>query len=367
MSNIETIEDLLARFINNWKGSSFSLNDFYKWLESENLIECVNIHKAKGYLEFYNAINSLCVQARIEPVKSSTTNGVGDGKALKNKYRILKEKVKIESQEEVLRQLISYDRRIPSIKYYQNHLDEFIKDKLFIDIIYQFLGKENVTELSIHERSWQLFKDEKFIYNADNGTRGGKILNNLGLTYSDLKCYRTYEPFVYFRSDNFNKKDVKNILIVENRDTFWSLQKLIANKNNTLDVDLLVYGAGNKIPSSFQYLEQIDGLVEFKIFYFGDIDKEGLNIFVKLKREFGHYHSIMLHEVLYKSLLDTIVVADLKETKKEQQLMNDTWDVIKDSLSPEIFSRIEEVINLGYYVPQESLNYEIMLSLFGGS
>lgn len=53
--------------------------------------------------------------------------------------------------------------------------------------------------------------------------QGKELVKNLGLTYKDLFCFETFEPFFHI---GIAKDAFQNILIVENLDTFFSLKEL---------------------------------------------------------------------------------------------------------------------------------------------
>ena len=75
------------------------------------------------------------------------------------------------------------------------------------------------TPLSINERSLQIFGNEKFLASPDCK----KILNQYGLSMGLFNVYSTPEPFIYYTKHN----DSKNALIVENKDTWYTMRKIL--------------------------------------------------------------------------------------------------------------------------------------------
>ena len=69
------------------------------------------------------------------------------------------------------------------------------------------------------------------------------IIKKLGLTLQDLKCYETYEPFFYYENKEFSKG---KILIIENKDTFWTIQNVVKTTKYK-NIYLVIYGEGKKI------------------------------------------------------------------------------------------------------------------------
>ncbi|MCL0101390.1 DUF2220 domain-containing protein [Peptococcaceae bacterium] len=80
------------------------------------------------------------------------------------------------------------------------------------------------------------------------------------------------------------------MLIVENKDTFFSLKALFQegiNRWNGKSFSMLIYGEGRKILKSISFFEEIE---EYKglstsFYYFGDLDAEGISIWYELTEQ----------------------------------------------------------------------------------
>lgn len=362
------IEDSILEFIENHDKKDFEINKLYLWLKEKDRVLFDFIMTAEGRLQFAESISWLVAQVKIEPVKNSLTIPLFAGQSIKAKYRILALSDVVHEQEEALNLMKRYDRRIPNLKYYKNNPSVFIQDKTYIDIIYDFIGQlldnPDMTPLSVHERSWQLFQDEKFIKNSSSGASGARILSNLGLTYNDLNCYMTYEPFVFYKTKVFDVIDVRNILIIENKDTFWSFKKIMEDDANSLNMHLLIYGEGNKIVKSLQYLESVGGLTSDNIYYFGDIDREGINIFSKLQSEYSGIYTITPATSLYQWCLNDVSIEKLVATKKEQRLSEESVESFCAFFDESSSIKIKHILDEGKYIPQEAMNYMILENLF---
>ena len=57
---------------------------------------------------------------------------------------------------------------------------------------------------------------------------GQRLLKNVGLTVDDLNIYETAEPLAYY---SVSKETPQNILIIENKDTFYSLRKFLIERH----------------------------------------------------------------------------------------------------------------------------------------
>lgn len=94
---------------------------------------------------------------------------------------------------------------------------------------------------SLNERSFQIWQQEKFL-----AQEGQRLLKNVGLTLDDLNIYETAEPLAYY---SVSKETPQNILIIENKDTFYSLRKhMIEGHQQILGFPMktLIYAGGKK-------------------------------------------------------------------------------------------------------------------------
>ena len=134
----------------------------------------------------------------------------------------------------------------------------------------QYLKNKKKTlqfKVSVNERSFEIWGDEKFIKggnenrgkNKNEGRGQGKrILKNLGIELSDLNVYETPEPFVSYIYD---RTAPQNVLIIENKDTFYTVRKYMqeTGKNEILGEKFgtLIFGSGKKVIASFLSLIHI--------------------------------------------------------------------------------------------------------------
>ena len=139
-------------------------------------------------------------------------------------------------------------------------LNEYLKTK-----------RENLHwQISQNERSFEIWNREKFLLKEE----GKKVLKRCGLDVEKLNFYQTAEPLAYY---SHTRKTPKNMLILENKDTFYSMRRhLLEGKKSILGVTIgtLIYGAGKGIFKSFQDFEFcVEPYMKEKknqIFYFGD-------------------------------------------------------------------------------------------------
>ena len=179
-----------------------------------------------------------------------------------------------------------------SMEYYKKRIEQYRKDRDAILKLSEFLKNDSdklIRSESVNERSFEIWGDEKFI-KGGNGNRGknknegrgqGKrILKNLGIKLSDINVYETPEPFVSYI---FDRTVPQNVLIIENKDTFYTIRKYMQETGNNeilgKKFGTVIFGSGKKVVSSFRDFEFTAEkyLADSKnrFFYFGDMIMRG--------------------------------------------------------------------------------------------
>lgn len=331
-----------------------------------------------GYAAFAGIIITLCAEEALQPVKASGTNGRKP--VLYNRYRIVASGLEEESR---LRLLGMH----PVIKseVYRKYPQAYSEDQKYLLQLDAFLKNSHLREslreaISINERSFQIFQDEKFLLSQ----RGRIFLQRIGISLKDLSCYVTYEPFFYvdYRSipsgpsprDPNEDQDLNQVLpshetppksytalIVENKDTFYSIKRYWRADRRLLgdlEFDLLIYGEGRKIVASFAFVEEIQGLSteNLRVYYFGDLDPEGLDIFGALTAAFPLY-KIEPFIYCYEELVRLHGQAAPKRRDKEQKLHPEYEEKFLELFPPPVRAEIQALIHTKRYIPQEGLSY----------
>ena len=164
-----------------------------------------------------------------------------------------------------------------------------------------------------------------------------------------------------FFSKTINKS-TNSVLIIENKDTWFTIRKILLEENKTilgLDIGLLIYGEGKKVISSIEYLQDKDFsfLNEPLLYYWGDLDFEGINIFYSLVKKvdvklFANAYEVMLREVNdINNLME--MSDDQNETKDLEPFLASFTDCNK--------KKIKEILKSNKYIPQEIVNYRILM------
>lgn len=336
-------------------------NKIVKYINSYNRVtinemELRNLSYGLEYLDYYNAIINLIEDKRIVPVKSSGSNGMNP--PLHKRYTILKD-------EKSYQHLIDEIRLLDScfnIKAYLDQPSQYAEHREFIIQFDKFIktrSNDLEIEASINERSFQIFNLEKAIKHD----RTIKSILNLNTRLAQkLNFYNTPEPFFthYVSSEDKNLK-VLNILIIENKDTWYTLSKLLSlEKRNIFGIDfhILLYGEGKKIVRTSSSLTDFTNVIldgqECIYYYFGDLDYEGINIFNNLVQN-NKELDIRLMSSLYVEMIRLSKRINLPDTK-ELQRVNKMDDFLKQ-FNEENVKCIKMILQDRKYVPQEIISY----------
>ncbi|MBQ3422062.1 MAG: hypothetical protein IJH34_10420, partial [Romboutsia sp.] len=180
------------------------------------------------------------------------------------------------------------------------------------------------------------------------------------------------EPIAYYSVSN---KTPQNVLIIENKDTFYSIRKYIKTiSKNVLGVEIstVIYGAGNgRLPSINEIEEYTDEYISNlnnTFYYFGDIDYAGISIYESYReRNKGKIDWVPFKEG-YEYILDKVVsdintlddINSLPNTKDGQK--DNRKGIFMDFFSDNYKDKIDKVLSHRKYIPQEALNFNDLIS-----
>lgn len=322
-----------------------------------SLEELMGHHPDFTYGQQYEYIRKLIAAGKLKPVKSARTNGKSPALCLSywkvedadTSYRELEEELKFQ-----LEPLIS-------VEYYLAHLEEYQKDRTFVLMLNEYL-KENRELLkqpeSVNERSFEIWNREKFLTKE----QGGRILKRCRIDAAFFNMYGTAEPLAYYS----NTREIpQNMLVLENKDTFFSMRRFLLDGNTAIlgeEIGTLIYGGGKRVIKSFQDFElSVEPYMKSEkntIYYFGDLDYEGIGIYEGLKKQgLGNEEKriIVPFVAAYEKMLEKAKQADRLPKTKEQQNRNITGDFF-DYFSRGTKEQMLEILQKNQYIPQEILN-----------
>ena len=177
--------------------------------------------KEQEYQKQYEYIINLLEEKKIKPVKASRLNGKSP--ALYREYWLLEETKDYSNFIEELRYQIIPDI---SVDYYLRHLESYEADREWVLQLNKYLKERKETlqfKVSANERSFEIWGREKFLSKG----QGRRILKRCGLEMS-FNIYETTEPLAYYSR---TRNVPQNLLILENKDTFFSMRRRLLEGN----------------------------------------------------------------------------------------------------------------------------------------
>ncbi|MEK3793702.1 hypothetical protein MKX42_18370 [Paenibacillus sp. FSL R7-0204] len=248
-----------------------------------------------------------------------------------------------------------------NLDYYRNHPEFQTADTWkYIERIYEFLRTaEDRETITREERSLELFDQEKYLA----GPEGKQFLSRLGMNLELLRAEIVREDF---EAHLVPDRPILCILISENHSFYQSAKRLMVKGTAVcgLQPDMLIYGEGWKIISSLSYLEErgID-LLEAKLFYVGDMDKKGWEIYGNLKLSYPELN-MKLAMPVYRSMLSS-ATRSYDYAKEQTDCPPAYLERVRQEFSaiPELLLCMNSLLTENKRIPQEVLNYEVMARL----
>ena len=333
-----SIEDRIIKFLKSYKNNIISLNKLENILSGE-----------ESYSEFASVMEDLIENKILNPVKDHGTNGKII--PLYNTYRIIRRSLRESINNEIQRNSIEFNSNINLDIYFSLKEEEWEKDLQYIKIIDDYLLKNDLPAdyVTSSERSFQIVGDEKWIDEED----GKKILERIKL-WEKLKIITNPDPLmVAINPSKFI--ELSHIhLVVENKTTFYNLVDSI----NKSEFTSLIYGAGWKITANIHRLYSQLGLENnlHKIYYFGDMDAEGISIWYSIYEK----HNIELALPFYKAMLNK----SYSVGKANQQRNEKAIEKFEEYFLEEEKAKISKLVENGGYLPQEALRKEELESIW---
>lgn len=319
-----------------------------------SLEELLQKHPNDSYQQQYARIMELLGQGKLKPVKNAGHNGKKPALCL-SYWQAGEEGGGSQELEEELKYHLE---PVISISYYLSHLEEYQKDRPWVQMLNTYLKESRhllKQPISVNERSFEIFHREKFFTRE----QGLKILKRCGLGPEYFNMYETAEPFAYYSN---TRKVPQNLLILENKDTFFSMRRfLLAGSTHIFGTEIgtLIYGAGKRIVKSFRDFslsaEPYMKTEGNQFYYFGDLDYEGIGIYESLAAQSLAHHKLVPFLAAYQAMLAKAAKADRLPDAKEFQNQNISGAFFS-YFSKEAVKQMQRVLEKGQYIPQEILN-----------
>ncbi len=317
------------------------------------LEDIIDARLDKTYCEIYDYIKEQIQAGELVPIKSSKTNGKTP--PLVNAYWKIIEDA---DYSDILQELQYRINTTIDVSYYIKNPQKYVDKKQYVQLMSNYLDhyKDNLlVPITINERSFEIFHNEKFI--DRNG--GREFLSTLGLSDDKLNFYETSEPMSYY---SHHKQSPQIFLIIENKDTFYSMRRHLIQGNNKimgLEVGTLVYGSGKGVYRTFDdYVKGVEPYFnddENQIYYFGDLDYEGILIYETLCKKYNVKINLFCYayeKMLEKGRIIGFTQLPIMKVNQNQNIgtlfLNQFLDCQKEVIT--------DLLRSGHYIPQEIVN-----------
>lgn len=254
-----------------------------------------------------------------------------------NKYELRKEHI-----DTIQKYALNISEEIDLQEYFNLSETAWNKDLPYIDKINKYIEEKGLPkDYATHEeRSFHIAYDEKWI--AEKG--GKKLLDRVKL-WEKLNIVNNTEPLMLaVNPKQFSKSEYCH-LVVENKATFMALLETLQETEFTS----LIFGSGWKIVGNIHMLNKQLGIKGTnRIFYFGDLDNEGISIWNSLNEKVSSYLAVEFYRELLKK--------PYSRGKETQQKNDKALKNFTNYFSNEEKINIEEILKNRGYLPQEALN-----------
>lgn len=301
------------------------------------------------YEDFAVLVLELVDAGVLQPVKAHGLNQ--KNVQLANSYRIVKSGISRSVVSEIDKYQFSLHPRLGLDGYYSLDSSEWQQDLPYIERVNNFLRQSGLPggEATAPEWSYRLVGEEKWIEYG----RGRLVLQRLGL-WEQLKIVSQPDPLMLALNPRAWQKPLNINLVIENKSPFHALMDVL-HHSPWLSI---IYGAGWKITADLPLLEKQLGREhdQLKVYYFGDMDYEGISIWHALNSE--REVEPALH--FYQALLDKPPARG----KEGQRCNLMALEHFTGFFSPGEKQQIVDILACGAYYPQEVLSRE-ELTLLG--
>lgn len=335
----------IKTILQSWKKKTISKSE----LES-------SLHTSSD-TELCNLVSDAVDKGLISPVKTSGTNG-NRAYPIYLKYRI----TIVEDYNEALSAISMLHPAIIKSGYLQAKPELYLKyEAQFQKLNHYLFQTQASTPVSRKERSFAIFDEEKQL--DDSSFHG--LLERLGIT-AEVLCY--YDTPEYCFNDYIpERKAQMKLLICENKDIWFNIRRRIYEDSVRnifgVRIDGVVYGSGNKVSElgALSAYTQFMGADSIRYFYWGDIDRAGLNIFISLVKN-NPQLDIQLFTPAYEEMLRLAELHNIPDSLDHRE-QNRNYESIYNLFPNEMKHRLSDYINSNKRIPQEIISYEKLLEV----
>ncbi|MBV7275100.1 DUF2399 domain-containing protein [Clostridium sp. PL3] len=319
----------LITFLKSYKKATITLG------ELENLVP-----GDASYNNFAESVRKL-IDDNILVEKNPKDNN-GKEIPLPYKFGINKYELRREHIDTIQKYALNISEEIDLQEYFNLSEETWKKDLPYIDKINGYIKESGVPRdyTTSQERSFHIAGDEKWI-----DEKGGKKLLDRIKLWEKFNIINSTDPLMLaVNPKQFSKSEYYH-LVVENKATFIAMMEVLQETEFTS----LIFGSGWKIVGNIHMLEKQLGIKKTnRIFYFGDLDNEGISIWNSFSEKVSSYLAVEFYRELLKK--------PYSRGKETQQKNDKALKNFINFFSDEEKINIEEILKNGGYLPQEALN-----------
>ncbi|MDW5298527.1 MAG: DUF2220 family protein [Sedimentibacter sp.] len=304
-----------------------------------------------SYDELKIVVDEMIENNKIKPIKSKGMTSFFP--KIYCEYRKVTEK---KDYTELKNEILKLNPRLNISRYLNNpELYEELREQILKLSNFLWNKKESLNnEMSVKERSFEIWGDEKFLESKE----GKSILTFNKFDNEYLNFYYAPEPF--FCTEIKKKNKDANVLVIENKDTWYSIGKALNSSEKKLlyniEINYLIYGEGNKVTRKNALTDFINVISDSprNIYYAGDIDVAGINMLYNC--DSNNECTIVPFMPLYKNMVLTVEVDKMNKTDD-----NRGKDYNKEFLAEFNESEkmmVREILDSNKRIPQEILSYQ---------
>ena len=328
--NKSNLTPILRGFLGKHGGSTISLTEMERVVPGR--VE---------YHVFVSAVQQLMGAGILVPIKAQGTNQAQP--ALPNGYRIKKQRLKADFFEEIRNRQLSLHFLLQIDCYFKKSEALWQIEQPWLDTLQNYLVTYGLpqSEASVWQRSYEIMGDEKWI--SESG--GHAFLQRVGI-FEKLKIVDLVEPLMFALNPRLIQDKVCYHLIVENKTTYDALAEVLPETAFLT----LIYGAGKCFLNSITQLESQLHMpnAQHCLFYFGDLDLEGITIWYLLHKR----RQASLALPFYEALLNK----NFKEGKTNQRKDSMAYAEFCAKFTTPEQQTIHNLFNNRGYYPQEALS-----------
>ncbi len=306
----------------------------------------------------YPLIQEAVYNGLLKPLKNASTNG-NRRYPIHMKYHIVRE---ISDVAAILPEIRKLHPIMQESGYLQNHPDKF---QQYFEVIvsishWLFRNSEKPVAISRKERSFEIFGDEKKL--DDSGVK--KLLNKLRIDTDKLCFYDT--PANCFHDYIPKRSERMCLLICENKDIWFNLRKMLYEYERSelwgTALDGVLYGEGNRICEGGTLTEytQFLGVSYVRYLYWGDIDREGLNIAARLFRN-NPQLEIQPFRVAYLQMMNRAEMYKPVYSNDKRERMED-YTPFLSAFEADEQAMLNNAMEQNLHIPQEIISFAVLLN-----